>query len=277
MFKWFTKRRRRKIIQAPFPSAWEDILRRNVACFDLLTPEEQARHRDLIKVFVEEKEWVGCSGLDLTEEMRITIAAMACLLILNINHNYYENVETILVYPEDVVLPERQIGFFEMVTQPLEPEGPVTGQAFEQGPLILVWDAVLQSIEEAGSGYNVVYHEFAHKLDMLDGIADGTPRLPNGARYRDWTKTCSREYLKLLKDVEKGRRTFLDEYGATDEAEFFAVATEHFFDQPVQMMKAAPDLYRILKEFYRQDPARRKDRTRPVNRKDEYDRVHETP
>lgn len=277
MFDWFTKRRRRKIIQAPFPSAWEDILRRNVAFLDLLAPEEQARLRDLIKVFIAEKEWVGCGGLDLTDEMRVTIAAMACLLILNIDHNYYENVETILIYPEDVVLPDRQIGFFEMVTQPLEPEGPVTGQAFEQGPLILVWDAILQSIKEAGCGYNVVYHEFAHKLDMQNGIADGTPRLSSSAKYRDWVKTCSREYLKLLKDVEKGRRTFLDEYGATDEVEFFAVATEHFFDQPVQMTKAAPDLYRILKEFYRQDPARRKDQTLSAIRKEFYDRLHETP
>ena len=257
MFGWFTKRRRKKIIQTPFPSSWEEILRHNVPSFKLLNSEEREHLRNLIKVFIAEKEWVGCGGLRLIDEMRVTIAAMACMLILSLNHNYYKNVETILIYPEDVVLPERQIGFFEMVTQPMEPDGPITGQAFEQGPLILVWDAVLQSIEEAGSGYNVVYHEFAHKLDMQDGVADGTPLLSDGAKYRDWVKICSREYLKLLKDVEKGKRTFLDEYGATDEVEFFAVATEHFFDQPVQMLKAAPELYRVLKEFYRQDPAQR--------------------
>jgi Mlc titration factor MtfA (ptsG expression regulator) len=259
MLGWFTKHRRQKIIQSPFPSTWEAIVRRNVAYFSLLTPEEQSRLRDLIKVFIAEKEWVGCGGIDLTDEMQVTIAAMACLLILNISHDFYGNVETILVYPEDVVLPERPIGFFETVTSPLEPIGPITGQAFEQGPLILVWDAVLQSIEEAGSGYNVVYHEFAHKLDMQDGIADGTPPLSNKIKYQDWAKTFSREYSKLLKDVAKGKRTFLDEYGATDETEFFAVATEHFFDQPVQMAKAVPDLYRILKDFYKQDPARRTD------------------
>jgi len=257
MFDWFTKRRRRKIIQAPFSPLWEGILLRNVTHVKLLGQEEQECLRNLIKVFIAEKEWIGCSGITITDEMRVTISAMACLLILHMDHNYYENVETILVYPYDIVLPERQIGFFETVTQPLEPEGPITGQAFDQGPLILVWDAVLQSIEEAGSGYNVVYHEFAHKLDMQDGIADGTPLLSNRAEYSDWVKICSREYLKLLKDVEKGKRTFLDEYGATDEVEFFAVATEHFFDQPVQMLRAAPELYRILKEFYRQDPARR--------------------
>ncbi len=244
-------------MQAPFPLEWENIIRRNVAYDNFLDEKEKKRLRELTQVFLAEKAWEGCGGLELTDEMRVTIAAMACTLILNIPHNYYANVETILVYPEDLVLPQRQLGFFENALEPLEMEGPITGQAFEQGPLILVWDAVLQSMEEAGCGYNVVYHEFAHKLDMQDGAADGMPQLQDRLRYRDWGKICSREYLKLLKDVEKGRRTFLDEYGATDEAEFFAVATEHFFDQPQQMLKAASDLYRVLKEFYRQDPARR--------------------
>lgn len=257
MFGWFTKRRRFKLMEAPFPLEWENIIRRNVAYDSLLDEQEKKRLRELIRVFVSEKAWEGCGGLDLNDEIRVTIAAMACLLILNIPHNYYANVETILVYPEDLALPERKLGFFENAMEPLEMEGPITGQAFEQGPLILVWDAVLQSMEEAGCGYNVVYHEFAHKLDMEDGAADGTPPLRNRTKYRDWEKTCSREYLKLLKDVRKGKPTFLDEYGATDEVEFFAVATEHFFDQSEQMQKAAPDLYRVLKDFYRQDPARR--------------------
>ena len=257
MLGWFNKHRRGKLMEAPFPPAWEKIIRRNVAHFNIMTEYDQKRLRQLIQVFVTEKVWEGCGGLDLNDEIRVTIATMACLLILNIPHNYYANVETILVYPEDLALPERKLGFFENALEPLEMEGPVTGQAFEQGPLILVWDAVLQSIEEAGSGYNVVYHEFAHKLDMEDGVADGTPPLRNRNNYRDWEKTCSREYFKLLRDVQRGKPTFLDEYGATDEAEFFAVATEHFFDQPQQMLKAAPDLYRVLKEFYRQDPAKR--------------------
>ena len=158
--------------------------------------------------------------------------------------------------------PNASLGFFETALEPLETVGPISGQAFQQGPLILVWDAVLESIRHPGSGYNVVYHEFAHKLDMQDGVADGTPRLRDRGEYRDWVKTCSSEYLRLLTDVKKGRRTFLDEYGATDEAEFFAVATEHFFDQPLPMIKSAPELYRVLKEYYRQDPARRAERIR---------------
>lgn len=257
MFGLFTKYRRRKLIKATFPSEWEDIVRRNLSPYCMLDDAERKRLRELIQIFIAEKSWEGCGGLVLTEEIRVTISAQACLPILNLPHNFYENVETIIIYPSEVVLPERSLGFFETALEPLENVGPISGQAFQHGPLILVWDAILESIRHPGSGYNVVYHEFAHKLDMQDGVADGTPRLRDRGEYRDWVKTCSSEYLRLLTDVKKGRQTFLDEYGATDEAEFFAVATEHFFDQPVQMIKSAPELYRVLKEFYRQDPAKR--------------------
>lgn len=257
MFDWFAKRRRRNIVRAPFPSEWADITYRHIAQYRLLTADERDRLHSLIQVFIAEKSWEGCGGLKLTDEIRVTISAGACLLTLNLPDSFYENVETIIVYPDDLVLPERKLGFFEMALEPVEPEGPVTGQAFEQGPLIFSWDAILEDIHYAGSGYNVVYHEFAHKLDMLAGVADGTPRLCDRAEYHDWVRTCSREYRRLIRDLEKGRRTFLDEYGATDEVEFFAVATEHFFDQPLRLIKSAPELYRVLKGYYRQDPAKR--------------------
>ncbi|HOU55705.1 MAG TPA: zinc-dependent peptidase [Smithellaceae bacterium] len=257
MFGWLAKKRRRKILEAPFPFEWEAIIRKNMAHYKLLDEDEQRRLRERIAVFMAEKNWEGCGGLELTDEIRVTVSAMACLLILNLPRQDYENVESILVYPSERILPEQKIGFFETALAPLETPGPISGQAFEQGPILLVWDAVHESIRYAGYGYNVVYHEFAHKLDMQDGVADGTPRLRDRAEYRDWVKTCSREYKKLLKNVERGKRTFLDEYGAKDEAEFFAVATEHFFDQPLGMKRAVPELYRVLKNFYRQDPAAR--------------------
>lgn len=260
MFRWLTGRRRKQLAKTTFPEAWEEIIRSHVVHYSLLTADERAHLQALIQVFIAEKYWEGCGGLELTDEIRVTISAQACLLILNLPHNYYENVETIIVYPSTVVLPERRLAFFETALEPLEPEQPIIGQAFEQGPLILVWDAVLHASRDPGSGFNVVYHEFAHKLDMLDGGADGTPRLHDRKEYRDWVKICSREFLRLRRDVEKGRQTFLNEYGATDEAEFFAVATEQFFDQPLQMVKFAPDLYRVLKEYYRQDPAKRAER-----------------
>ncbi len=256
MLGWFSKKRRQKLMTMPFSSGWEDMIRRNMIHFILLDDVERKHLKELIQVFITEKSWEGCGGLELTDEIRVTISAQACLLLLNIPHNYYENVETIIVYPSDVVLPERKLGFFENTLEPLEPDYPVSGQAFEQGPVILAWDAILKGGRRPEYGFNVVYHEFAHKLDMQDGVADGTPRLRDRAEYRDWIKTCSREYIRLLKDLHQGNPTFLDEYGATDEVEFFAVATEHFFSQPRQMIKAAPELYRVLREFYGQDPAK---------------------
>jgi Mlc titration factor MtfA (ptsG expression regulator) len=139
----------------------------------------------------------------------------------------------------------------------MEVAHPIIGQAFQQGPVIIIWDAALHGGRHPELGHNVVYHEFAHKLDMLDGAADGTPPLRDRAEYRDWVQTCSREYLRLKHDAERGKKSFLNAYGATNEAEFFAVATEQFFDQPLLMIKHAPDLYRVLKEYYRQDPAQR--------------------
>jgi hypothetical protein len=257
MFDWFAKKRRQKLLEAPFPPDWEDMIRCNMSHYCMMDDAERKHLRELIQVFIAEKSWEGCGGLELTNEIRVTISAQACLLLLNLPHDTYENVETIIVYPSDVILPQRKLGFFETTLEPLDPDYPVSGQAFKQGPVILVWDAVLQGGRHAEYGFNVVYHEFAHKLDMQDGAADGTPRLRDRAEYRDWIKTCSREYLRLLKDVEKGKRTFLDEYGATDEAEFFAVATEHFFNQPLQMIQSAPELYRVLKAYYRQDTAMR--------------------
>jgi MtfA peptidase len=257
MFSIFNSHRRKKLTSAPFPSAWESILRRNVAHFVNLATEEQARLRNLIKVFIAEKHWEGAGGLELTDEIRVTISAQACLLLLGLPHNFYQNVQSIIVYPSTVVPPQRKISFFENPSAPLELQHPILGQAFQQGPVIIIWDAALRGGRHPESGHNVIYHEFAHKLDMLDGAADGTPPLRDRAEYRDWVQTCSREYLRLKHDTEKGRTSFLDAYGATNEAEFFAVATEYFFDRPREMVAHAPDLYRVLQEYYRQDPAKR--------------------
>jgi Mlc titration factor MtfA (ptsG expression regulator) len=257
MFHWFVDRRRKKLIQAPFPSAWEDIIRHNVAHYCMLEDAERAQLRCLIQVFIAEKNWEGAGGLDLTDEIRVTISAQACLLLLNLPHNYYKNVQSIIVYPSTVVPPQRKPGFFENTLAPVEFAHPIIGQAFQQGPVIIIWDAALHGGRHPEFGHNVIYHEFAHKLDMLNGAADGTPPLRDRAEYRDWVVTCSREYLRLKHDVERGRNSFLNAYGATNEAEFFAVATEQFFDQPQLMIAHAPELYRVLKEYYRQDPSQR--------------------
>lgn len=257
MFQWFANRRRKRLTEVPFPSAWEDIVRRNVAHYCMLDDAECKHLREMIQVFIAEKYWEGAGGLTLTDEIRVTISAQACMLLLGLPHNYYQNVETIIVYPSTVVPPQRKPGFFETAQAPVELSHPIIGQAFQQGPVIIIWDAALQGGRHPELGHNVIYHEFAHKLDMLDGAADGTPPLRDRSEYRDWVLTCSHEYLRLKHDAEHGRKSFLNAYGAINEAEFFAVATEQFFDQPRLMIKHAPDLYRVLKEYYRQDPALR--------------------
>ena len=257
MFRVFTDHRRKKLTDAPFPPSWEEIIRGNVAHYCMLEDDERAQLRALVQVFIAEKHWEGAGGLEMTDEIRVTISAQACLLLLGLPHNFYQNVESIVVYPSTVVTPQRRLGFFETAAEPAALEHPIIGQAFSQGPVIIIWDAALMQGRHPELGHNVVYHEFAHKLDMLDGAADGTPPLHNRAEYRDWIRVCSHEYLRLKREAEKGGRSFLNAYAATNEAEFFAVATEQFFDQPQLMTANAPELYRVLHEYYRQDPYKR--------------------
>jgi MtfA peptidase len=257
MWHWIRDHRRRNILETPFPSSWESYLEHNVAHYRRLDEGERKQLRDLVQVFVAEKHWGGCGGLVLNDEIRVTIAGEACLMILALPHDLYRGVDSILVYPSTVVTPERRLGVFE-VSQGLSSSPiPILGQAQLLGPVILVWDSVLRSARHPESGHNVVYHEFAHKLDLLEGHADGTPPLDSPEQYRRWVEVCSKEFLRLRALSHLGKETFLDAYGAVSEAEFFAVVTEQFFDQPIAMKKRHPDLYGVLRDFYHQDPAER--------------------
>ena len=160
MFSWFRNRKRKKLIQAPFPPEWEEIIHRNVAHYCMLETDEQRHLRELIQVFVVEKYWEGAGGLDLNDEIRVTISAQACLLLLGLPHNYYRNVMTIIVYPSTVMLPRRKPGFFEVTNKPVDPDRPILGQALHQGPVIIVWDAALHGSRHPESGHNVIFHEF---------------------------------------------------------------------------------------------------------------------
>ncbi len=268
MFHWLRDHRRTEARKRPFPPEWEVFLRANVAHYLMVNDAERSELCAMIQVFLEEKQWEGCGNLNLTDEIRVTIAAQACLLQLGLPHDYYRNVDSILVYPSTVVPPEHQLGFFESVGGPVEPSVPILGQAFAQGPVILVWDAVLRGARHPKQGHNVVYHEFAHKLDMLDGAADGTPPLADRAQLAEWIAVCSREFLRLRNLTAQGHKTFLDAYGATNEAEFFAVATEEFFDRPLALLEHAPDLYHVLSVYYCQDPAGRVNPTSPKQGED---------
>ncbi|HET8934403.1 MAG TPA: M90 family metallopeptidase [Polyangiales bacterium] len=265
MFDWFREKKREKILERPFPAEHIAVLERNVKHYLRLLPADQKRLRDLVQVFVAEKNWEGCGGLVLTDEMKVTIAAQACLLVLELPHRLYENVDSILVYPSTVVRPAARDGVF-VRTGTLIAEGPLVllGEAHQQGPVVLAWDRVLRDGQRPCDGHNLVYHEFAHKLDMLDGRADGTPPLLSQEERRRWHDVFEAEFIELRARAARGERTFIDEYAGVDEAEFFAVVTEHFFDQPAQLRAAHPELYNALHSFYRQDPADRCEENAPL-------------
>lgn len=257
MFQWLKRRRRRKILQIPFPDQWRSILSERVAHYCYLDEEKKHDLEQLVQVFIAEKNYEGCNGLQITNEIKVVIAGHACLLILNLPHDYYAKVNSILVYPSTVVIPSERSGVFTRGPLIARTEMPIAGQAFMHGTVILVWDEVKRDVAHPRGGHNVVYHEFAHILDMFDGRADGTPTLPSRDQYRQWAEVCTRVYFDLQQKMEKGKKTFLNSYAAVNEAEFFAVATEYFFERPVRMAEKRPQLYEVLMAFYRQDTAAR--------------------
>lgn len=257
MFDWWHERRRDQLLEQPFPDAYREVIERNVKHYGWLDASLQQCLRELVQVFIADKSWEGCGGLELTDEMKVTIAAQACLLVLALPHRLYKGVESILVYPSTVLRPPAPQSVFSRGG--IVASGPIAllGEAHLGGPVVLAWDRVLRDGEQPHDGHNVVFHEFAHKLDMLDRRADGTPPLATDEEIARWQRVCERVFLELRAQTELGQPTFLDEYGATSEAEFFAVATEHFFEQPRALQRAEPELYEVLHAFYRQDPAAR--------------------
>jgi len=253
IFAWLRRRRRRKLLETPFPEAWSKWLEA-LPVWEQLDDDERARLRDTARVIVVEKRWEGCGGFEITDEVRMTIAAQAALLLIGIEHEYYRRVRTILVYPSTFVIPDRHSGGG---VQGTKSDTPVLGLAQYRGPVVLAWDSAQHGGANFRDGRNVVLHEFAHKLDMLDGWADGTPPLRDQTLFEDWVRVLSEEYEDLCEDARKGRRTVLDKYGATHPAEFFAVATESFFEKPRTLERKQKELYDVLKSYYGQDPAAR--------------------
>ena len=251
-FSWFKNRRRRKILADPLPPAWEKILHERVGQVAVLPATDQPKLRQAIQIIIAEKDWEGCRGLELTDEVRVVIAAQAAILILGFDGFFFDGVRTILVYPDAFVIPkESNIGY----DLNLHEEDDVLGQAHRDGTVLLAWDEVREHAIRPGYAENLVFHEFAHQLDYLNGAADGTPNLPTRELAARWTKIMDVEYRRLQRAERKGRETLLDPYGATDPAEFFAVTTECFFDAPQAMRKEYPALYELFRDYYRQDPA----------------------
>lgn len=249
LWSWLDRRTRQKPASLPFPRAWHGYLWKNVRHYSLLSEMERADLRDRMRVFIAEKSWEGCSGLKMTDEIKVTIAAQACYVALGFPGFYFDRVRTILVYPGAYAVADPHAASHGGLVH--DDPVPVAGQAWSDGTVVLSWTDARRGGRDAADGRNLVFHEFAHQLDMLDGDAGGMPPLPNRASERRWHEVVAEEFARLRDAGRQGRATILDQYGATNEAEFFAVATECFFEQPREMARAHPSLFEIMSTFYR--------------------------
>lgn len=240
MFGIFRGIRRRRLAKRPVPDEWLDYLNKNVPFFAKLKADERERFLHDLKLFVWEKYFFGANDFEITDEVKVVISAAAVRLVLNLGISYYNRLTEIIVYPSHYHHKEQG--------------GVVFGEAHAWGTVVLSWDAVTQGLKNPYDGHDTASHEFAHVLDRAGGAFDGTPELRSGGHYRPWANVMSHHFLKLQKRGKKQRKV-LRMYGATNEAEFFAVATESFFEKPDQMRKRTPDLYDEMRRFYGFDPA----------------------
>ncbi|WP_437190825.1 zinc-dependent peptidase [Planctomicrobium sp. SH527] len=256
IFNWLKSRRRKRILTEPFPVEWDRLLSQAIWQYRNLTPEERTRLQQLTQVFVAEKNWEGCNGLQLQDLMKVIIAAYASLLVINLDYDeHFENVLSILIYPTTFVGKETTVVGKGLV---LEGTQARIGEAWYRGPVVLSWSDIRQVTAQQSPGRNVVLHEFAHQLDMLNGRGvDGTPPMNTEEQLIRWQDVISSEFEQLAQSCRIGAPTFLDCYGATSPAEFFAVTTESFFESPRPMRHFHPTLYAIFCEYYRQSPAER--------------------
>ena len=252
MFSFLRERRRARLRAQAAPARWREILAKNFPLFLRLNANDQCELLGHMHVFLAEKNFEGCAGLEITEEIRVTIAAQACLLLLHRQTDYYAKLQSILVYPEAYLVEhEEQRG--DIVHQYATERA---GESWPIGAVVLAWDEVIDGASDPLDGYNVVFHEFAHQLDQEDGASEGVPALGHRSRYVTWARVLGREFRRLQRQIDRGEETLLDIYGATDPAEFFAVATEFFFEAPGQLSRKHPALYDQLRQYYQQDPVR---------------------
>ena len=249
ILSWFKNRRRKKILAQPWPDDWSLHLNRNVRLSWNLSDAEVKKLRQLVQVFFAEKNWEGCDGLQLTEEMQVTIAAQACLMLLGVSGFHFDNVQTLLIYPEVF---ERKLS-----------EGPVhnlaqyrSGEAWQGGPIVLSWRDALSGGRDPDDGRNVVIHEFAHALDGLDGEMGGSPIFDTPELSHQWEIVMEREFASLCQSRDMGYASLLDYYGATNHAEFFAVSVETFFEKPHAMKRAHAEMFQLLQGYFKVDPSR---------------------
>jgi hypothetical protein len=231
---------------------WEQIADRGVAYWKLLVPDEQRRLGELAAELVPAVRWEAARGFELTDEIVATIAVQACVLILGLDSDYFAKVRTVIVHPRQFTIRGPRPSPIAGVLADASP--PLHGEAHhDRGPVLIAWDQARFGARHRGRRGNVVLHEFAHKIDMLDGVVDGTPPLPDESALDRWIDVCADE----MEVVRAGEDELLDDYAGLDPGEFFAVVTEAFFDRSLELRERKPRLYAVFADFYRQDPARR--------------------
>lgn len=248
---WYPGWRRKRLLAKPFPENWLTLIKRKIPVFPRLHSDEQKQLLDLVRLFIAEKTFHGCGGLQITDEIRVTIAAEACLLLLNRYTGIYPHTHHILVYPFA----------FRAVHDERNPDGTYTeaweqgrlGESWDNGKVILSWADVEQGLSDYTDGRNVVLHEFAHQLDSEDGSVNGAPAMRHSS-LKTWAEEFSHEFASLNTAVDQHQPAVMDYYGATNPAEFFAVATETFFEKPEAFERLHPQLFKALSEYYKVDP-----------------------
>ena len=252
MFGYFRNKRRKRLRAMPLPEASWDIIDRNVPMIREMDAVDRKELGAIVQVLLHEKTFEGCGGLEITDEIRLTILAQAAVLLMHRETGYYPTLKTILVYPSAYYAPQSNV----------LPDGTVAeqpqlrlGESWYRGSLVLAWDNVQSSAWNHDDGRNVTLHEFAHQLDGVATGMDGAPKLPDRARYRSWARVLGEEYETLIDKLHRGHKSKIDSYGATNPPEFFAVVTEMFFEKPGTMRRHYPELYEELAAFYQQDTA----------------------
>ncbi|MCG9745781.1 M90 family metallopeptidase [Shewanella sp. Isolate8] len=247
----YVRYRRAQIAKRPFPESWRAILKRRMPYFRALPSDLQLQLKRHIQIFIAEKRFVGCQGIAIDDEIRVTIAAQACLLLLNRDTDYYPKLKQILVYPSLFIVNQMQQngdGTF------WERKNILSGESWEFGKVVLSWHTAKEDAAQPYDGHNVVIHEFAHQLDQEDGHSNGAPILANANDYQSWSTVMTQEFEQLREDAKYHQPSLFNYYGATNEAEFFAVITETFFERPHDFYQQHPALYQQISQFFKLDP-----------------------
>ncbi|MBA4186563.1 MAG: hypothetical protein C0467_00955 [Planctomycetaceae bacterium] len=251
LLSWFRDRRRQTLLAAPFPTWWEGFLAKNVAHYGLISPTEQTNLRNITRILIAEKQWQGCGSLFVTEEMKVTIAAQAALLLLGNDHRYFQHVRKVVVFPTEFRTPVAEDGWEDDGLS----ETPLAGRAVDRGPVLLAWDEVLPEGRNPSGGVNVVIHEFAHQLDFSERLTTRAPPLGDGELESRWQDILTTHFEQHHHAISRGKRNPLFTAHAADSlAEYFANACEAFYCRPATLKQLYPEVYRLLAAYFKVDP-----------------------